>query len=99
METKFKTYQETAPFVEALQAVLLAEANTLEGFYGIYGEEIPKDGGKSGGEDQFNKSGLSDLFEELKNSLRIWIGTTFELGMSGLLESPGDPALVSKKED
>ena len=99
METNFKTYPETAPFVEALQAVLQAEDKTLSGFSGIYGEDIPKDGGKTGGEDQFIKSGLSDLFEEIKNSLRIWIGTTFELGMSGLLESPGVPGVVPKKEE
>ena len=99
MENKFKTYQETAPFVEALQAVLHAEDKILSGFSGIYGEDIPETGGKTGGEDMFHRSGLYDLITEVKDTLKTWIGTTFELGMSGLLESPGDPALVSKKED
>ena len=48
METNFKTYPETAPFVEALQAVLLAEAKTLTGFSDIYGDTFSKDGGKTG---------------------------------------------------
>jgi hypothetical protein len=99
MESKFKTYPETAPFVEALQAVLLAEAKTLTGFSDIYGDTFSKDGGKTGGEDMFHRSGLSDLFAEAKETLKTWIGTTFELGMSGLLEAPGDPSLTGKKRE
>lgn len=99
METNFKTYPETAPFVEALQALLLAEAKTLTGFSDIYGDTFSKDGGKTGGEDMFHRSGLSDLFTEAKETLKTWIGTTFELGMTGLLEAPAVPDLVPQKRE
>lgn len=99
MESNFKTYPETAPFVEALQAVLTAEAKTLTGFSDIYGDTPKEDGGKTGGEDMFHRSGLSSLFAEAKETLKNWIGNTFELGITGLLEAPGDPGLVSQKEE
>ena len=79
---------ETSLFVEALQAVLQAEDKTLSGFSLIYGDTIPKDGGETPGEEMYYKSGLPALFEEVKDSLKTWIGTTFELGISGLLEEP-----------
>ena len=93
MESNFKTYQETAPFVEGLRSILQAENAVLEGFMGIYGEKIGE------GEERFKESGLSDLFGEIKDSIKDWIGTTFELGLSGLLEAPGDPSLTAKREE
>lgn len=79
---------ETSLFVEALQAVLQAEEKTLSGFSLIYGDKVPQEGGKTPGEEMYNKSGLPALFEEVKDSLKTWIGNTFELGISGLLEDP-----------
>lgn len=99
MDTKFTTYPETAPFVEALRLTLQAESKILDGFSGIYGDVIPPSGGKTGGEDMFQKSGLSDLFEDAKETLKTWIGTTFELGMTGLLEAPAVPDLVPQKRE
>lgn len=98
MDTNFKTYPETAPFVEALRSILQAESNILEGFSGIYGDTIPQSGGKTPGEDMYHRSGLYDLIEETKETLKNWIGTSFELGMTGCLEAPGDPRLLGKEE-
>jgi len=98
METNFKTYPETAPFVEALRLILQAQDKILEGFSGIYGDTIPQSGRKSGGEDMYYRSGLYDLTEETKETLKDWIGTSFELGMTGCLEAPGDPRLLGKEE-
>ena len=78
---------ETAPFVEALQAVLLAEDKTLSGFTSIYGD-TPQDGVKTGGEEMYNRSGLSSLFEELKSALKTQIGEVVELSLQGLLQDP-----------
>ena len=89
MENKEQNLRpETSLFVEALRAVLQAEDKTLSGFSLIYGDTIPDDGGKTPGEEMYYKSGLPALFEEVKDSLKTWIGTTFELGISGLLEEP-----------
>ena len=99
MDTKFTTYPETAPFVEALRLTLQAESKILEGFSGIYGDIIPQSGGKTGGEDMFHRSGLFDLIAETKETLKNWVGNTFELGMAGCLEAPGDPSLTAKKEE
>lgn len=99
MDTNFTTYPETAPFVEALRLICKTESVLLEGFSGIYGDIIPKDGGKTGGEDMFHRSGLFDLMSEAKETLKTWIGNTFELGMAGCLEAPGDPSLTAKKEE
>ena len=99
MQRNKDLFPEAAPFVEALQAVLLAEAKTLTGFSDIYGDTPSKDGGNTGGEDMFHRSGLSDLFAEAKETLKYWIGNTFELGMSGLLEAPAVPDLVPQKEE
>lgn len=85
-QTRFT--QETVPFVEALQAVLQAEDKTLSGFSAIYGEETPKDGGQTGGEIMYSKSGLSDLFGELINALKAQIGEVVELDLRGLLSAP-----------
>lgn len=99
MDTNFKTYAETAPFVEALRFILQAESKVLDGFSGIYGDTIPKDGGKTGGEDMFHRSGLYDLIAEAKETLKNWIGNSFELGLTGCLEAPGDPGLVPQKRE
>lgn len=89
MENKEQNLRpETSLFVEALQAVLQAEDKTLSGFSLIYGDTIPKDGKQTPGEEMYYKSGLPALFEEVKDSLKNWIGTTFELGISGLLDGP-----------
>ena len=83
---------ETAPFVEALQAILQAEDKTLSGFSAIYGEETPKDGGKTPGEEMFTQSGLSSLFEEIETALKTQIGEVVELSLRGLLSDklPGE---------
>ena len=76
METyNFKTYSETAPFVEALRTILQAEDKTLEGFSQIYGNS----------DATYQESGLPEAFDNLKNLLKVWIGTTFELGITGCL--------------
>ena len=93
MNTENKTLsQETSPFVEALQAILQAEDKTLSGFSAIYGDTIPKDGGKTGGEEMYLKSGLSSLFEEIETALKTQIGEVVELSLRGLLsdELPGE---------
>lgn len=98
MDTKITTFAETAPFVEALRLILKTEDSILEGFTGIYGEDTnTPSGGKTGGEEMFHKSGLFNCLSEAKDIIKTWIGTTFELGMAGCLEAPGDPFLISKK--
>ena len=87
MENNFKTYKETAPFVEALQAILQAEEKTLSGFSAIYGEEITREG-DSGGLSMFKKSYISPIFEDLKNALKTQIGEVVELSLLGLLKDP-----------
>ncbi len=89
-QTRFT--QETAPFVEALQAVLQAEDKTLSGFSAIYGD-TQVEGEMTGGEEMYSKSGLSDLFGELINALKAQIGEVVELDLRGLLSSP-----LEKKE-
>ena len=84
MEQK-QTIPETLPFVEALQSILQAEDKVLDGFSAIYGEKIPQDGGKTGGEEIFSQTGLSSLFEELKSVLKTQIGDVVELSLRGLL--------------
>lgn len=84
------TPPETLLFIEALQAVLQAEDKTFSAFCQIYGDQIPEDGGKTGGEDMFHRSGLSSLFEELRDSLKNWIGQTEELSLQGLLSTLED---------
>ena len=84
-QTRFT--QETAPFVEALQAVLQAEDKTLSGFSAIYGD-TQVDGEMTGGEEMYSKSGLSDLFGELINALKAQIGEVVELDLRGLLCTP-----------
>ena len=93
MNTENKTLSpETSPFVEALQAILQAEDKTLSGFSLIYGDTIPKDGGKTGGEEMYLKSGLSSLFEEIETALKTQIGEVVELSLRGLLSDklPGE---------
>ena len=80
-----QTIPETSPFVEALQSILQAEDKVLDGFSAIYGEEIPQDGGKTGGESMYSQTGLSSLFEELKSALKTQIGDIVELSLRGLL--------------
>lgn len=80
METfYFKTYPETAPFVTALQLILQAENEVLEGFTMIYGEGVNE------GDKVYQATQLSQAFDTLKEKLNLQIGTTFELGLSGLL--------------
>ena len=79
MANKFKTYPETAPFVEALRIVLQAEDKVLEGIQMIYGEGVGE------GDRVYSESPLSQAFTALKDKINLQIGTTFELGLSGLL--------------
>ncbi len=85
------TIPETAPFVEALQAILQAEDKTLSGLSAIYGDETPKEGGKTEGERMLSQTGLSSLFEELKSALKTQIGEVVELSLQGLLSSDMKP--------
>jgi len=82
-QTHTHTIPETPPFVEALQAVLQAEDKTLSGFSAIYGEETPQDGGQTGGEIMYSKTGLPEIFEDLKNEIKSQIGETIELDLQG----------------
>ena len=93
MEQKFKIYPETAPFVEALRTLIQAEGQILDGFLGIYGEHFGE------GEERYRESGIPEALETLKNEVKKYIGTTFELGLSGLLGDPGDITLTAPKED
>lgn len=97
MKTNLKQLRpEISGFIESLQSVLQAEDKCLSTFSLIYGEEIPKDGGKTGGESMMEGSGLSSLFEDLKSTLKEWIGQSVELDIIGLLDdrsegkTPGD---------
>lgn len=74
--------------MNSLQAVLQAEDFALTAFSEIYGDQIPQDGGNTGGEDMYHSSGMYSLFEELKDTLHTWIGQTTELGLRGLLDKP-----------
>ena len=93
-QTNKVLFPETAPFVEALRLLCKVESTLLEGFVGIYGEE--EEGKK---DTALSLSGIPDTLSSLKDKVKEWIGNSLELGMCGLLASPGDPSLVSKKEE
>lgn len=95
MQRNKDLFPETAPFVEALRLLCKAESTLLEGFVGIYGEEVLEDKKET----SLSLSGIPDTLSSLKDKVKEWIGNTLELGMCGLLASPGDPSLVSKKEE
>ena len=94
MDTKITTYPETAPFVEALRILIQAESKILDAFTGIYGEDV-LDNKK---ETALSQSGLLEIMDTAKERVEKWIGITFELGMTGCLEAPGDPSLIAKTE-
>ena len=91
MKTNLTTYPETAPLVAGLRHLLQAEDKVLDAFLTLYGAEVNE------GDARYRETPIPALFDSLKREIKIWIGETFELGMSGLLESPGDPELLKEE--
>lgn len=87
-QTEKTLVPETSLLVEALQAVLQVEDKCFSSFSLIYGSEIPEGGGKTGGEIMYSKTGLPEIFEDLKNEIKSQIGETIELDLQGLLKDP-----------
>lgn len=72
MKTKNYTVSgTTANFIQALQTIMIAENQLSEGFNMRYGE----------GSSMFDKSGLPELIEALKDKIKKTIGDSMEITM------------------
>jgi hypothetical protein len=80
MEKKVQLKPETALFVEALQKLLQVEEAVYSGLTETYGEE--------GGEKMWYKSEVYSLLEDSKREIKLLIGDSLELDMSGALTKP-----------
>ena len=80
MEKKVQLKPETAHFVEALQGLLQVEEDIYSGLTETYGEE--------GGEKMWYKSEVYSLLEDSKREIKLLIGDSLELDMSGALTKP-----------
>ena len=71
---KYTTTPETLSFVEALEAVLIAEEKCLSAYYKTYG-----DGGEIGqGEYMWSRTGMEERFSAVKDELRDQISLSVE---------------------
>ena len=61
----------TSKFIQALQTIMIAENQLLEGFNMRYGEESS----------MIDKSGLPELIEALKDKVKKTIGDSMEITM------------------
>jgi len=80
MEKKVQLKPETALFVEALQKLLQVEEAVYSGLTETYGEEQ--------GEKMWYKSEVENLLEDAKREIKLLIGDSLELDMSGALTKP-----------
>ena len=86
MDNKKQLRPETLCFVEALQALLQTEDSIYQGLTETYGEE--------GGEKVWYKSPAYNYLELAKREIKVLLGDSVELGLSGFL---GD--IKDKKEE
>ena len=90
METKVQLKPETSLFVEALQAILQTEDKIYSGLTETYGEE--------GGEKMWYKSPVYSHLESAKQDIKILIGDSLELALTGALDKPEETPETAKTE-